>query len=162
MTLSRILPSRQRLRRPVAVLIAVGALGLGLGVGAAYGYFKASGSGSGQASTGSGQKITIAANATAGSLLQPGATGDLVITATNPNKSTVYIETIALGTVSAAGCTAPAITLTTPSTFLPFPIPANPTPQRLVIPGALTMGTGASSDCQGKTFAINLTVTAQL
>jgi hypothetical protein len=131
------------------------------GVGGAYAYWTSSGLGSGQASTGTGQNVTIATNATAGTLLQPGGSGDLVIAATNPNSQAVHITRITLGSIT--GCTTPAITLTSPSSgYLPFTIPGNANAARLVIPNALTMGTTASSDCQGVAFTIPISVTVQL
>jgi hypothetical protein len=131
-------------------------MGLGVGASAAYGYFTSSGSGSAAGVTATGdQAVTIATNATPGTLLYPGATGDLVITATNPNSVPVQITGLTLGTIS--GCTTPAITLTSPSSgYLPFTIPAHASSQRLVIAGALSMGTNASNDCQGVTFTIPL------
>lgn len=156
-----LLRSRLARRRSIAVVATAVVLVLGLASGAAYAYWTSFGSGDGQVSTGSGQNVTIATNATAGSLLRPGSTGDLIITATNPNNSPVTIQTITLGTIN--DCTTPAITLTSPSTgFLPATIPANANNLRVVIAGALTMGLGASNDCQGKTFTIPLTVTVRL
>lgn len=143
----------------VSLLGTVIVLVLGSSVGAAYAYWTSHGLGAGQVSTGTSKTVTIAANATAGTLLQPGGTGDLVITATNNNSADVYITNITLGSVSAAGCTTPSITLTSPSTtYLPVTIPVHANALRITIAGALTMGTDATSDCQGKTFAIPLTV----
>ncbi len=146
---------RRRVLGPTAAAIV---LMLGIGAGSAYAYWKSTGLGTGQATTGTSQAVTIATNATAGTLLQPGGTGDLVITATNPNAAPVQITAITLGAIG--GCTTPAISLAAPSTsYLPFTIPANANNQRLVVAGALTMGTGASSGCQGVAFTIPLTVT---
>ena len=146
------------MRRRFLLLGAAVALLIGLSGGAAFAYFTSSGSGSGTATAaGAANPVTIGTNATAGALLQPGGTGDLVITATNPDNVAVQITSVTLGTIT--GCTTPAITLTTPtSNYLPFTIPAHANNQRMVISGALTMGTGASNDCQGVSFTIPLTV----
>ena len=144
--------SRRTLVTITAVLIVI----LGLGSGAAYAYFRASGSStSAPASVGTEQAVTISTNATSGALLHPGGTGDLVITATNPNPGPVHITALALGTI--AGCATPAISLTTPSTtYLPVTIPAHASGLRIDIVGALSMDASASSDCQGVTFSIPL------
>ncbi len=57
--------------------------------------------------------MTIATNATPATPLQPGGTGDLVITATNPNPYAVQVTALTIGTVT--GCTTPAVSLVTPS-----------------------------------------------
>lgn len=142
----------------VAILI----ISLGLGGGAAFAYLTGSGHGSGLATVATGdQAITIATNATAGASLLPGGTGDLIITATNPNNRPVQITALSIGSVM--GCTTPAVTLTTPTSgYLPVTIAASASGTRIDISGALTMGTGASNDCQGKTLTVNLSsVTVQ-
>ncbi len=147
-------------RRALLIVGAVAALTVGLGGGAAFAYFTSHGSGTGSATTGTAQNVTITTNATPAGLLQPNGTGDLVITATNPNNYSVQITSLTVGTVT--GCTTPAVSLVTPSTsYLPFTIPANANAQRLVISGALTMGAGASSDCQNASLTVPLTATVQ-
>lgn len=128
----------------------------GLGGGAAFAYLTTSGHGTGQATVAnSDHNITIATNATAGATLLPGGSGDLIITATNPNNLPVQITALSIGSVT--GCGTPAVTLTSPSSgYLPVTIPANANGSRIDIAGALTMGSGASSDCQGKTLTVNL------
>jgi hypothetical protein len=145
--------------RSVAVIAGVLVLMLGLGSGAAYAFIRGgSGSGGGTAKvSGAPSAVTIATNATAGALLQPGGTGDLVITATNPNSSAVKITALTLGTVT--GCTTPALTFN--SGVLPVTIPANASNLRIDISGALTMGTTASNDCQGATLTIPVTPTVE-
>ena len=141
----------RRFRTGLGALSAVMVVILGLVGGEAFAYWSGSGHGSGQATVANGNvAITIATNATAGSSLQPGGTGDLVVTVTNPNPAAVTVSNITLGTIG--GCTTPAITLTNPS--LSFSIPAHASNQRTVLSGALTMGTNSSSDCQGVTFTI--------
>lgn len=144
-----------RRRRVSVVIAAVIAITIGAGAGTAYAYLTSSGSGSGSGSTATALNVTIATNGTSAGLLQPGGTGDLVITATNPNNFAVQITSLTLGTVT--GCTTPDVSLVTPSTsYLPFTIPKNATSERLVITGALTMGVGASNDCQNKSLTVPL------
>lgn len=144
------------MRKILVVPVAVVFMALGFGASEAYGYFTGGGSAAGSSAVAAGdQPITIQTNASPGTLLYPGGTGDLVITATNPNSVPVQITALTLGTIT--GCTTPAIILTSPSTgYLPLTIPANASNQRLVLPGALSMGTSASSDCQGVAFTIPL------
>ena len=135
---------------------------LGVGGGAAFAYFSATGGyGSGHATIANGdQAITVATNATAGTSLRPGGTGDLVITATNPNNRPVQITALTIGSVT--GCTTPSVTLSSPTTYLPVSIPANANSSRIDIAGALAMGAASSNDCQGKSLTINLaSVTVQ-
>lgn len=148
-------------RRFWLLICAVTALVVGLGGGSAYAYFTSSGSGSGSATVaGAPNAVTIATNATSATPLQPGGTGDLVITATNPNNYPVQITAFSIGTVT--GCTTPDVSLVSPSSdYLPFTIPKNASSERLVIVGSLTMGAGASNDCQGKSLTIPLTATVQ-
>jgi NAD/NADP transhydrogenase alpha subunit len=148
-------------RRTLLLLGATVALVVGLSGGAAFAYFTSSGSGSGTATVaGAPSPVTIATNATPASPLQPGGTGDLVITATNPNPYAVQITALTIGAVT--GCTTPAVSLVTPSSsYLPLTIPANASSQRLVIAGSLTMGLGASNDCQVTSLTIPLTATVQ-
>jgi hypothetical protein len=148
-------------RRTLLVLAAAAALVVGLSGTAAFAYFTSSGSGSGAATVaGAPNPVTIATNATPATPLQPGGTGDLVITATNPNPYAVQITSLTIGTVT--GCTTPAVSLVTPSTsYLPFAIPASASNQRLVIAGSLKMGASASNDCQGASLTVQLTATVQ-
>jgi len=135
---------------------------LGFGASAAFAYFTGSGGqGSGYANVANGdQAVTIATSANAGASLLPGGTGDLIITATNPNSRPVQITAVSIGSVT--GCTSPLVALTSPSTYLPVTIPANANSSRIDIPGALTMGAASSNDCQGKALTINLSsVTVQ-
>jgi hypothetical protein len=151
-----------QMRRYSAATIAVATVVTGvLGTGIAFAYYGASVSGS---KTGTAtvsvalQPITISTNATAGSLLQPGGKGDLVITANNPNSFAVKLTALNLGTVT--GCTTPALSLVTPATgYLPLTLQAN-TNTRYVLSGALAMGS-SSSDCQGKSLTITLTPTVR-
>ena len=66
--------------------------------GAAFAYFTASGSGTGQAKAATVTNLSIAAAATpsVGHALYPGATGDVVLTITNPNAFPVTITALTL------------------------------------------------------------------
>jgi len=128
--------------------------------GSAYAYWSATGSGTGTSVTGTSDTVTIATNATTAGALQPGGTGDLVISATNPNSYSVQVTDLSVSGVG--GCSTPAVTLVTPKTgYLPVTIPAHANAQRLVIAGALQMGSGASNDCQGATLTLDISPTVQ-
>ena len=152
---------RGRLAR--IVLAAVVLLGLGLGAESAAAFFGGSGgSASGNGAIGTASNVTIATNATVATKLQPGGAGDLAFTVNNPNEVSVTITALSIsGTVT--GCTTPAVTLTSPQTsYLPVTIPANQTSYLVTLTNAVTMGTGATNDCQGQTLSVPLTPTVQL
>lgn len=126
--------------------------------GAAYAFLKSTGSGTTSGSVGTSLAVTLATNATPASALQPGGTGSLVITATNPNAYDVQITDLAITGVS--GCGTPALSLVTPKTYLPATIPAGGVPTRINLNDALAMG-NSSSDCQNKPLTVTLTPTVR-
>jgi hypothetical protein len=152
-------------RRPLGrlatfVVAAAVLLALGFGADRAFAFFTSGGSGTGHASVATAQDVVISAG-TATTPLQPGGTGDLAITATNPNSFSVQIVGLSIsGSVTATGCTTPSVTLVSPQTsYLPVTIPANALATPIDISAALTMGLGASSDCQNKTLTVPLNAT---
>lgn len=150
-------PNRGRLpgglagRAVVALGVACLLLG-GLGCGAAFAFFTGHGGGSGTVTVADGlEAVTLAAGTAAGTPLYPGATGDLVVTATNPNGVPVTVTSFAIGSVS--GCTIPDLTLNTTT----FTIPAHSdSTHPITLTGALSMGMAASDDCQDKTLTVHL------
>jgi hypothetical protein len=146
------------------------ALAVGLGAGAAYGYFTGSGHGSGVATTGTLQTVTIATAGTPSSPLLPGGpSGDLVFSVTNPNNSTLSLVSVALsgGAISFdgshSGCTTtdsnPVVTLNLPSN-LPISIPHNSgNPVQVDLQNAVSMDVAATSNCQGATISVPITIT---
>jgi hypothetical protein len=165
----RALQARQWYRIQL-LLGAVVVLVLGFGVGAVYGYFTSSGHGSGGATTGTLQNVTIATAGTPSSPLLPGgASGDLVFSVTNPNNATLSLIGIALsgGAISFdgghAGCTTtdsnPVATLNVPSN-LPISIPHNSgNPVQVDLHNAVSMDVAATSNCQGATINVPITIT---
>jgi hypothetical protein len=147
-------------RRPlgrVATLVVAAAVLLALGFGAdrAFAFFTSSGgSGTGHASVANAQDVVISAG-TATMPLQPGGTGDLAITATNPNNFSVQIVGLSIGS-PVSGCSDPELSLTL-SSAVTINANANATPIDLL--GVLTMGTTASNDCQNKTLTVPLNAT---
>ena len=101
--------------------------------------------------------------------LYPGGASDLSLVVRNANASLVHIDSLALDTTRGTGgfasnkpaCTVPDLAYsaqTNGTAGWSVPAQASGTAGQLSIrlPGALTMGTGASSACQGATFTVYL------
>ncbi|MGA2529284.1 MAG: hypothetical protein ABSG36_09010 [Acidimicrobiales bacterium] len=158
-------------RRIPIVIGAIVALLLGLGAGSAFAYFTTGGSGTGSSSTGNLLSLSLATAGTPTSPLLPGKSGDVVFTATNPNKFSVSIVTVALqagGSItpdaSHLSCTTtdslPVVTLTVPAGDLPVSIAPKAT-VTIDLANAAAMDLDATSSCQGASFTIPITITAQ-
>ena len=128
----------------VAALIAT--------AGSALAYWGTSGSGSGSATTGT---MTFTVTAQPASTLVPGGSSSVTATVDNPNGYALPVTSITGGAISAS-CTSPAVTFTAPST-----LPTLAAGSNSYALGTASMGLGASSDCQGKTITISITVTVQ-
>jgi hypothetical protein len=153
--------------------LAVAALGAGVAVvaaaGTGYAYWSATATGTGSGTTASGrtaaQALTTSTPTTTGAALRPEGTGDVVVTITNPNSFPVSVTAIALNAAGAKGCTTPALTAGSNPTYsvggtatsLPLGIAANGS-KTVVVNGAVTMGATASSDCQGTTLSVPVTL----
>jgi hypothetical protein len=150
--------------------IAVGAIvALALGAGTSYAYFVTTASGSSVAGVGNLQSITVATAGTPTSPLLPGGSGDVEFAVTNPNDTPITLTGVALnGTTTPdpphSECTTtdgrPVVTLSVPSGDLPVSIPANST-KTVDLAGAAAMDVAATNDCQGASFSLPLTFTAQ-
>ena len=137
------------------LLIAVAALVAALiaTAGTAFAYWATTGSGSGSATTGT-MTFTVTAQTNASALV-PGGTAGVTATVANPNGYALPVTSITAGAISAS-CTSPAVTFTAPST-----LPTLAAGSNTYTLGTANMGTSASSDCQGKTITIAITVTVQ-
>ncbi len=160
-----------RWRRATVVFGAIVALVLGLGAGTAFAYFTSHGSGRGSASSATMLSLTVATAGSPSSPLLPGKPGDVVLTATNPNKFPVSLIGIALESgatitpdAAHSACTTtdslPVITLNVPSGDLPVSIAPKAT-VTIDLANAATMDLAATSNCQGATFTIPLTLTVR-
>lgn len=152
------------------VLIGAVALIVGIAGGAAYGYFVSSGSGTGSASTGSIQVTINAQTGTPNVSLVPGGSGDLVFQVKNENPAGNSIVSVALnGTIipdsGHSGCTTtnsnPVVTLSIPGADLPVSLVANTASQQIDLANAVTMDATATSNCQGATFSVPITITVK-
>lgn len=152
--------------RRFMLAVSAACLAAGLGAGAAYAYFTSSGSGSGGASVGSMQTVTLAAATAAPTtpLLPGGAAGEVTLEVDNPNSFPVTLVNVTQsGTITAdsghSSCTDTEVTFTN-QTSLGQTIPASST-VKVDLPGAVAMGQASSPGCQGATFSIPVTITAQ-
>jgi hypothetical protein len=149
-------------RRSLFILGAAIAVVLGLGAGTAFAYFTSSGSGSGTASTGSVQAVTVlpAAGAVTNKLF-PGASGDLVVTLSNPNSFPVTITNVSgNGTVTGSGglgtCSTTGVSVPTQS-GLTITVLAGT--HSVTIPDGVSMDATSDSGCQNATFSVPVTLT---
>lgn len=137
----------------VATVLAVGT------AGTAYAYWATTGTGSGSGSaTAPSPLTTIDATGSTSGLLVPGGSAALVVNVSNPNSYSVTVTSVAPNGTPSASCTTPALTVAT-SSGLTTVIGANST-SPLTLAGAVQMG-ASSSDCQGATFTIPVTVTGR-
>jgi hypothetical protein len=129
-------------------------------VQSAFAFFTAHRTGSGTAGTGTAQNLTgLSATASISSLIYPGASADLVLKVHNPNSRAVVISAVA-ASGSATGCTTPAITVSV-SSGLSLTVPAGGD-LAVTLTNVAAMGVGASTDCQGATISVPLSVTGKL
>jgi hypothetical protein len=158
------------------VIAVVATIVIGAGSGVAYAYFTSSGAGTGSTSTGSMQALTFAiAGTPSASLLPGGPAGDVTLKVVNPNNFAVSLTAVVLQSGGAitfdsghSGCTTtnsnPLVTLNVPSGDLPInipvPIPAN-SAQSIDLANAVTMDVSATSNCQGATIYIPVTITVK-
>jgi hypothetical protein len=156
-------------RRTSIVFGAIMALALGVGAGSAYGFLTTHGSGLGVASTETMRTVTMATAGTPSTPLLPGRSGDVVFSITNPNDFPVSLVGVVLETTEAiipdeshSGCTTtdgnPVVTLDVPAGDLPVSIAPNSTVP-VDLASAASMDPTATSNCQGASFDIPLTIT---
>jgi hypothetical protein len=152
-------------RRLVVVAAVVAALAAAGAV--AYAFQTTNGSAATTASTSGVQPVSVASlvagDATTSSL-QPGGTADVVVRVQNPNAFAVRLENVtANGSVTSSGgtgtCGASGVSLVAQS-GLGITIAAG-TSTLVDLPGAATMATTSPTGCQGATFSIPVSLTAQ-
>jgi hypothetical protein len=147
----------RRLARITTVVAATFAL-----AGSAYGYWSASGAGASTVTTGSSiAALQLAPASVSQRLLPTGtATGEVSATVTNPNAFAVHVAQLSLdATNGTAGFSANAAVCA-----LSFAAQDNggagwsfaPGNTSLSLASSITMGTGAASACQGRTFTLYL------
>jgi hypothetical protein len=157
-------------------MIAAISIVIGLCVGTAYAYFTSAGNGNGAAASGTAPSVTvIAASGFVASGLIPGHTADLLIEVNNPNTNSVTITSIAQdGPVTVSGgdnCTSdtgsePAISLGNSGVSIPTQTDLSivaPSGNAVLVhvPAGAAMSSASANGCQGASFQIPVSVTAQ-
>jgi hypothetical protein len=157
-------------RRLILVLILVSAVVIAGAGSGAWAYWKSAGSGSGSAGTATTVAISLSAG-TPSALLYPGGTTNVVLTATNPNRSPVRIGSLALNTTQGTGglavdaghsaCGVSALSFTTQSNggagwTVPAKVGSVNGTLSITLTAALAMSTAAANACQGATFTVYL------
>jgi hypothetical protein len=150
-----------------AVMALATTISLVLIAGTALAYWKATGSANGNSSSPAARAGTSALTTTSTiGTLHPNSSGDVSITFANPNTFAVKVTALSFGTVAAAGCTTPDVTISSSLTAAALgtglPVAAHTTADgtaTLTIANGATMGQLASSDCQTKSLSVALTIT---
>lgn len=159
---------RARLGRCRFVITAAApvALTLALSSGAAFAYLKATGSGNGSANAGSLSAVTATSSATPTSSLLPGLSGDVAFTVNNPNSFSVSLVSVTGNgsiTASPPACTTsngnPVVTFAVPTSDLPITL--LPGTSTVHLASAASMDAAATSNCQGASFSIPVSITVQ-
>jgi hypothetical protein len=157
-------------RRTIATGVGV-SLAAVLLSGTAYAYWTAHAAGTGSNAAASGlTSFTTTATVAQGALLYPGGSAPLIVNVNNSgNGYSLVVNAVALDSgraigvdsSHAAGCTNPAISVTTPSGWTGIAVAQHSSSGAVSIPAAVSMGTAASSGCQGATFTIPVTLTGR-
>ena len=134
--------------------------------GTAFAYWNTSGAGTGTAITGQSVNVTaqpiVAGAATVNSRLVPGGSADLVVSLTNPNPFDVTVTGVtqngAITVTDGGACNADVARVSVPtSSSLAVTVAANSS-SLVHLAGAVVMGESSDNACQGKWFAIPVTL----
>lgn len=158
--------NRKRLVR-IAVTAVVG---LSIAGAAAYAAWSVSGSGRGSASAATAQGLTLTAGS-ASTALYPGATADVDTSASNTNPFLVHVTSVALDTTKGqngfdvdaghSACNLSSLSFTTATNGgSGWDVSANSSTD-IDAAGSIAMDSSANDSCQGATFTVYLTATAQ-
>lgn len=153
-------------RRSVTVLAT--ALALTAVSGTAYAYWTTTGTGTGSAAATKAEPLTtVSAVVSPAVLLHPGSpAADVVVRVANPNPFDVVVTTVVQGTgaVTASGvstsCTTTGVTFVAPQGGLPLTVPAKSQAETVLKQAAKMDGT-SETGCQGATFSLPLSITAE-
>jgi hypothetical protein len=157
--------------RRLAITVAGVALVFVIGARMASAFFTSGGSGTGSATTGTMQTVTVvAATGTPTTPLVPGATGDVVLKVNNPNHFAVSVAAVSYNSAGSITFDAAhsACTTTDASPIVSFSVPAGDLPLTVAasssasfdLANSVTMAMKATSNCQGATIFIPVTITA--
>ena len=157
-----------------AARIAIGALAvgvfLGLSTGAAFAYWKAAGIGGGQGATGTTTSLLIS-QGTPVSGLRPSGTVPVIVTITNPNRTTIRVTSLVLDTAQGtggfavdaghSGCVLSTLSFAPQNNGgagwnIPKKVGSTNGTRNITLPAALAMSASAANACQGATFSTYL------
>jgi hypothetical protein len=159
-----------RRRRPLALTVVAAVVLVATGTGASA-YFSAGGTGTAQAGTATTEPVVVTAG-TPVAQLYPGGAGDVTLTVSNPNLSSVTVRSLSLDTTRGSGgytvdaahstCTFTTLTYTSQDNggtgwIVPARVGATNGTLAITLPSALSMSTASPSSCQGATFTLHLT-----
>lgn len=146
----------------LVILLAIGT------IGPASAYWRGTGGGAGSGGTGSTQPVTLSP-ATVSTQIYPGGQAAVAVLVTNPNPGPVRVGSLSLDTAQGVGgfavdgahtaCGVGTLSYATQSNGGSGWTIAGAGSSTLTFPSALTMGSGASSACQGASFTVYLKVT---
>jgi hypothetical protein len=152
----------RRITTPVvgaALLVVVGA-----GVALAYYRSNVAASGTGSAAAAATSTVTLSVTGNVATGLYPGGPGaDVTFNVTNPYSTPITLTGVTAGTItlSAGTCTTSALTVVSPATGLPATVNGGATAS-VTLTGVVKMGLGATSNCQGASFAVPFQITGKL
>jgi len=147
--------------RTRSILAAAAAGALLVNAGAAWAYWRITGSETGQADTGTFVELTLRGRSDLNRPLDPGGTGNLVVTVTNDNDFPIRITSVmpGAGNIVAddehreAGCTKPGVTVARESVSVRWDVPRN-TVGAFTVPEGLAMAPDSDNACVGATFTV--------
>jgi hypothetical protein len=149
----------RHLPSPTLVIAVTCAAVLAGGVASAA--WHSTGSGTGSATSAAGlAPFHTTATVPQGTLLYPGGSAPLTLDIDNTGHDyALTVTSVALDTSRpVTGCTSPALTVSA-GAWSGVVVPAGGTSGPITIPGAVSMGLAASSDCQGEALTIPVTLT---
>jgi hypothetical protein len=153
-------------RRKLVVLTAA-AIGTAAVTGVSVAYWTGGGSGVGNAGAAANLAgvtiVSVTAGDTPASSLLPGHPAEAIVKVANTNSFPVTITSVALRAgqpvTAANGCSPTGVSFTDQTGT--WAVPANSAGTLINLPGSVQMSTASASACQGTTFSIPVTITAQ-
>lgn len=160
-------------RRMRSIIVAFAAIAAATAASLVYAAWTSNGTGSGYAKAGTAQALTtVDASASTTATLYPGATGDVVLTVSNPNSYPVRVTSVSLrgtnGDITAdsghSGCTTTGVSFVNQS-GLSIDVPAKSGSTNgtatATLTGAATMSNASLDACQGAVFTIPVSLSGQ-
>lgn len=160
-------------RKKRSLVIAVAAVVASSAISLVYAAWTTNGTGSGYAKAGTAQALsTVDASASTTATLYPGATGDVVLTVSNPNSYPVRVTSVSLNGANSdiaadsshSGCTTTGVSFVNKS-GLTIDVPAKTGSTNgqttATLSGGATMSNSSQDACQGAVFTIPVSLSGQ-